>query len=136
MKNLIYLIIIAMLAATSFYLVNKPKRSTSEIDREIFMSDTLKLSEVNYSSPSLEYKLVKQNRWMVELEKIQKADREKVGILTGFLAELKVTNIISENTDRFHTYGVDSTGINLKLKNLDGSVLSFIIPESVKKVLA
>lgn len=128
MKNLIYLIIIAVLAAFSFYLVNKPKRSTTEIDRNMFMADTLKLSDIIYSSPQLNYTLTMLNgEWMIKTDGIKKADPEKVRILTKYLADLKVTNIISENPDRFSAYGVDSTGIYLKLRNADGSVMSFII---------
>ena len=128
MKNFIYIIIIAILAALTFYLMNKPKRSTMEIDRNMFMADTLKLSEIIYSSPPMEYTLTMLNgEWMIKTDGIKKADPEKVRIFTKYLSDLKVTNIISKNPERFNIYGVDSTGINLKLKNSDGSVLSFVI---------
>lgn len=128
MKNIIYISTIVLLAAASFYLVNKPKRSTAEIDREMFMADSLKLTEIKYSSPALEYTLTMLNgEWMIKTDGIQKADPEKVRIFTEYLAGLKVSNIISENPDRFQTYGVDSTGIILEFKNSDGTIRSFII---------
>ncbi|MBN2857009.1 MAG: DUF4340 domain-containing protein [Candidatus Delongbacteria bacterium] len=128
MKSIIYLIVIALLAGASFYLANKPKRSTTEIDRNMFMTDTLKLSEIIYSSPRIEYTLTLLNgEWMIKTDGIKKADPEKVRIFTKYLAGLKVTNIISENPDRFQAYGVDSTGAVVKLKNSDGKLRSFII---------
>lgn len=128
MKNLIYLIIIALLAGASFYLANKPKKSTAEIDREMFMADSLKLKEIKYSSASLEYTLTILNgEWMIKTDGIKKADPEKVRIFTKYLSDLKLTNIISENPDRFHAYGVDSTGTVIQINKTDGTVNSFII---------
>ena len=128
MKNLIYIIIIALLAGISFYLATKPKKSTTDIDRNMFMSDTLKISEIIYYSHPLQFTLTMLNgEWMIKTDGIKKADPEKVRILKKYLADLKVTNIISENPERFHAYGVDSTGSVIKIRNNDGTVRSFII---------
>jgi hypothetical protein len=86
MKNTVFILIIIILSAAAFYLVNKPAKSTADIDHEMLRVERSGISEVILSSDIFSVRLVREEDiWKVQIgEELSDAEPEKIGSLLDF----------------------------------------------------
>ena len=128
MKNFICVFIIAILAVISYYLINKPVRSTAEFNRNMLKTDPSTITAIEIQSPGMKIILAEESgNWKLKVENEHLAGQEYVDILIDFLGNISLSDIISDNPERFSKYGVDDTGTHFTVINSEGSEKIFII---------
>ncbi|MFO7810661.1 MAG: DUF4340 domain-containing protein [Candidatus Delongbacteria bacterium] len=127
MKNIMYLIIIIILAATALYLTNKPSKTTADLDSGMFrIADSL-IAEIHLSDHKKDLILKRtDNNWVVNNKDKRPADEKHVKVLLSFLSDFSVYNVISENPEKLENYRVGTDGTNILVKLTDGSEVRFI----------
>ncbi|MCG2759713.1 MAG: DUF4340 domain-containing protein, partial [Candidatus Delongbacteria bacterium] len=90
--------------------------------------DSLKIIEINYQNERNNISLVRGlNNWLINGQKKYIADTNVKNTLLKFANDITLKNIISEKSEKFSKFGVDSTGILLMVRKEDNSKVSYII---------
>ncbi len=127
-NNVIYILILAILAVTALYLIRKPAGNTAELDRDMFKVDTLKIVSMTYEKDGRKIILNKGvGNWFVEGSKNFPADISTVNTLLKFASEITIKNIISDKFGKHSKFGVDSSAAVLTFRLQDNSFKSFLI---------
>ncbi|MBU4486264.1 MAG: DUF4340 domain-containing protein [Candidatus Delongbacteria bacterium] len=127
-KNLIYIIIIVILSVIVSYLIKKPVKNTENFNKNMLSVDSFKIIEINYQNERNNISLVRGlNNWLINGQKKYIADTNVKNTLLKFANDITLKNIISEKSEKFSKFGVDSTGILLMVRKEDNSKVSYII---------
>jgi len=127
-QKMIYFFILAALALSAFYLIQKPTGNVENIDNVLLRTDTLKIVQVTLKTGTNSVILKKGvGNWFVEGEKTYKADRNTISTLLKFAEEVSVSNRISDKPEKHSKFGVDSMGTIVKFRLQDNSEVSYLI---------
>ncbi|HQO09152.1 MAG TPA: DUF4340 domain-containing protein [Clostridiales bacterium] len=127
-KNIIFLSVIIILSALSFYLLKKPVKTTEDFDGKILKIDSAAVIEVSFEKNGKKILLSKGlNRWQIKEPGNFEPEPAAVQTMLQFINDIELKNIISEKQDKFSKFGVDSTGTIISVRKQDNSSISYII---------
>jgi hypothetical protein len=129
-KNVIYILLIVILASTAVYLTRKPVKSTADFDGDALATDSLRIIEIIYEKNGVRTVLTKGldgDSWFIKGDKPEKADINAVRAIKDFAATVSLTNVISENPEKAAKFGLDEKAANITVRRDDNRSVSFSV---------
>lgn len=127
-KNIISILIIVILSSVAVFLSKKPVKTTGDFDGKILGADSSKVIEISYEQDGKKIMISRGlNKWQIKEPRIFEPDPSVPKTLLQFVNDITLKNVISEKSEKFSKFGVDSTGIVLTVRKEDNSRISYII---------
>jgi hypothetical protein len=129
-SNIILILVLVLLAISAYFLTKRSGETSSDITERIMLADidTNQITKIFIKNEFDSITLERDGEsWLVTKPFRYRSDEDRISIAMMRLADLSVISSVSNKREKLHKFGLDSTGIIVKIYGKQGIISDLII---------